>query len=82
MHELPINATEGTSLLPSKDSGDATTKTAAPRERLISLDAARGLTVWFMILVNNADDSYPILSHSPWYAAAPSKRPLGYRASI
>jgi predicted acyltransferase len=40
-----------------------------PRSRLVSLDVLRGLTVAFMILVNNAGDgtvSYGQLRHSVW----------------
>jgi len=42
---------------------------ARPRERLLSLDVLRGLTVALMILVNNAGDgrvSYAQLRHSAW----------------
>lgn len=41
----------------------------APKERLMALDALRGLTVAVMILVNTTGDSrhtFPILSHSKW----------------
>jgi heparan-alpha-glucosaminide N-acetyltransferase len=35
-------------------------------ERLVSLDFFRGLTIWFMMLVNNSGGSYAILEHAPW----------------
>jgi len=35
-------------------------------ERLVSLDFFRGLTIWFMMLVNNSGGSYDILEHAPW----------------
>ena len=37
-----------------------------PRKRLVSLDAIRGLTVCFMILVDNVGGSFPSIGHSPW----------------
>ena len=38
------------------------------KERLVSLDSMRGLTIFFMNLVNNAADEqgYAILDHAPW----------------
>ena len=42
---------------------------AAPSRRLVSLDVARGITIAFMILVNNGGSglySYRQLEHSPW----------------
>jgi predicted acyltransferase len=45
------------------------TQNAPPRQRLLSLDVLRGLTVALMILVNNAGDgsvSYSQLRHSVW----------------
>lgn len=41
----------------------------APTNRLVTLDALRGLTVALMILVNNSGDgahTWPILEHAPW----------------
>lgn len=48
--------------------------TEAPRQRLVSLDVARGLTVALMIVVNSAAyvqalngfEAFPWLLHSPW----------------
>ena len=48
---------------------------AAPRQRLLSLDAFRGLTVAAMILVNNPGDwdhIYPPLEHAPWNGWTPT----------
>eukprot|EP00040_Diaphanoeca_grandis_P013404 m.67759 g.67759 ORF g.67759 m.67759 type:complete len:590 (+) comp23866_c0_seq1:209-1978(+) len=36
------------------------------KERLVSLDAVRGLTVCFMILVDNLGSWHPRINHSPW----------------
>ncbi len=46
-----------------------------PRERLVSLDVLRGLTIAGMILVNNAGDwSYVFapLQHAPWHGWTPT----------
>lgn len=65
----------------ARDSGTrpATTSTVAPpvpgRERLISLDVFRGLTVAGMILVNNPGTwsaIYPPLRHAPWHGWTPT----------
>ncbi len=48
---------------------------AAPRTRLASLDVFRGLTVAFMILVNNpgsGKDAYGVLKHAPWHGWTPT----------
>lgn len=37
------------------------------KTRIFSVDACRGLTIWFMILVNNAEAAWPILEHADWY---------------
>jgi predicted acyltransferase len=47
----------------------------APRERLLSLDAFRGLTVAGMLLVNDPgswSDIYPPLEHAPWHGWTPT----------
>lgn len=70
----------------------------AEKQRLLSLDALRGMTIMFMILVNNPGSwNYvlPPLSHSHWYGCTPtdllfpfflfiglSLGPLEYIASI
>ncbi len=46
-----------------------------PRERLVSLDVLRGLTIAGMILVNNAGDwsyVYAPLLHAPWDSWTPT----------
>src|SRR5271156_1005297 len=43
--------------------------TTGPMRRLVSLDVVRGITIAFMILVNNGGNgkySYRQLEHSPW----------------
>lgn len=47
----------------------------APQERLVSLDAFRGLTIAGMILVNNPGSwshVYPPLLHAPWHGCTPT----------
>jgi predicted acyltransferase len=46
-----------------------------PRERLVSLDAFRGLTIAGMILVNNPGDwstAFAPLQHAPWHGWTPT----------
>src|SRR5687768_16211328 len=64
---------------PASFSGPAVTSTVAPtgmaRERLVSLDVFRGLTVAGMILVNNTGTwsaIYPPLQHAPWHGWTPT----------
>jgi predicted acyltransferase len=48
---------------------------AAPRERLISLDVFRGLTIAGMLLVNDPgswDSIYPPLEHAAWHGWTPT----------
>ena len=52
-----------------------TTPATAPRERLISLDIFRGMTVAGMLLVNNPGTwsaIYPPLGHAPWHGWTPT----------
>src|SRR6186713_2138498 len=47
----------------------------APRERLLSLDVFRGMTVAAMLLVNNPgswDAVYPPLEHAAWHGWTPT----------
>ncbi|KAL5215544.1 hypothetical protein ABZP36_006945 [Zizania latifolia] len=39
---------------------------ATPRQRLVSLDVFRGITVLLMILVDDAGAFLPAINHSPW----------------
>uniref|UniRef100_A0ACD5UQ25 Uncharacterized protein n=3 Tax=Avena sativa TaxID=4498 RepID=A0ACD5UQ25_AVESA len=39
---------------------------AAPRQRLVSLDVFRGITVLLMIIVDDAGSFIPAMNHSPW----------------
>ncbi len=51
------------------------TPSAAPRERLLSLDVFRGMTVAGMLLVNNPGDwaaSYDPLEHARWHGWTPA----------
>lgn len=49
-------------------------RTAARRERLLSLDVLRGLTIAFMILVNNqpGPDAFTPLNHAQWNGFTPT----------
>jgi predicted acyltransferase len=50
-------------------------QTVAPRERLLSLDVFRGLTIAGMLLVNNPGSwsaSYPPLRHAAWHGWTPT----------
>ncbi|KAK1420460.1 hypothetical protein QVD17_22076 [Tagetes erecta] len=38
-----------------------------PKQRLVSLDVFRGLTVALMILVDDAGGAFPSINHSPWF---------------
>jgi predicted acyltransferase len=54
---------------------DAATPVAGKRERLISLDVFRGMTVAGMLLVNNPgtwSEIYPPLEHAPWNGWTPT----------
>jgi predicted acyltransferase len=51
------------------------TRTAPARERLIALDAFRGMTIAGMLLVNNPGTwsaIYPPLEHAPWHGWTPT----------
>ena len=53
----------------TKSAATATQNMVNTMRRLVSLDVARGITIAFMILVNNGGsgkDSYRQLEHSPW----------------
>ncbi|XP_042044154.1 heparan-alpha-glucosaminide N-acetyltransferase-like isoform X1 [Salvia splendens] len=38
-----------------------------PKQRLVSLDVFRGLTVALMILVDDAGGAFPSINHAPWF---------------
>jgi uncharacterized membrane protein len=42
--------------------------TQPSKQRIVSLDTFRGITIWFMMLVNHADGGWAVLNHSFWYA--------------
>ena len=51
------------------------TPSAVPRERLLSLDVFRGITVAGMLLVNDPgtwESIYPPLEHAPWNGWTPT----------
>ena len=48
------------------DGGRRPAAKAAKKPRLESLDAARGLTIMTMILVDYAGDAWPMIDHCPW----------------
>ncbi|HXI14254.1 MAG TPA: DUF5009 domain-containing protein [Thermoanaerobaculia bacterium] len=54
---------------------DGPPRVAAPRERLLSLDVFRGMTIAGMLLVNNPGDwghIYPPLAHARWHGWTPT----------
>ncbi|WOL15813.1 hypothetical protein Cni_G24594 [Canna indica] len=56
----------------SPPNGDAAPKPTAapsadPKQRLVSLDVFRGLTVALMILVDDAGGAFPSINHAPWF---------------
>ncbi|XP_071697813.1 uncharacterized protein [Rutidosis leptorrhynchoides] len=42
-------------------------RTSSAKQRLVSLDVFRGLTVALMILVDDAGGAFPSINHSPWF---------------
>jgi predicted acyltransferase len=40
--------------------------TPVVKTRLVSLDAFRGITIWFMMLVNHSGGSWAVLNHAFW----------------
>src|SRR5438045_1593803 len=70
----PIELDEGVERPPESNSVLAA-RAKAPRERLLSLDVFRGLTVAGMLLVNNPgtwDHIYPPLEHAAWNGWTPT----------
>ncbi len=51
-----------------------TATTTAPSKRSLALDVFRGMTVCFMIIVNNGNDAYSFsqLKHSAWHGFTPT----------
>ncbi|MQM13516.1 hypothetical protein Taro_046440 [Colocasia esculenta] len=52
--------------LPAPSDGDGAPKAPGPKQRVVSLDVFRGLTVALMILVDDAGGAFPSINHSPW----------------
>ncbi|KAM0071870.1 putative heparan-alpha-glucosaminide N-acetyltransferase [Helianthus debilis subsp. tardiflorus] len=55
---------------PSPDDQDLRSSSTRPtnsKQRLVSLDVFRGLTVALMILVDDAGGAFPSINHSPWF---------------
>lgn len=71
-----IAAPEAPSRPPNEWPGPPSTETTtAPRERLLSLDVFRGITVAGMLLVNNPGTwsaIYPPLAHASWHGWTPT----------
>ncbi|XP_072980488.1 uncharacterized protein [Typha angustifolia] len=59
---------ESANFLGSHNPNNSNTSSSQPRmrQRLLSLDVFRGITVALMILVDNAGAFLPSISHSPW----------------
>src|ERR1700722_7488476 len=55
--------------------GTTTQVYSKPSSRLVSIDVMRGITIGFMILVNNNGQNslaYPAMNHSPWNGFTPT----------
>ncbi|KAI3514691.1 hypothetical protein L1887_13311 [Cichorium endivia] len=50
-----------------RSSATGPTNHTDPKQRLVSLDVFRGLTVALMILVDDAGGAFPSINHSPWF---------------
>jgi len=53
---------------PISPANTVTAPAASPMRRLLSLDALRGLTIAFMVMVNNngSDGAWPFMKHADW----------------
>ncbi|XP_027076228.1 uncharacterized protein [Coffea arabica] len=52
---------------PDSNDGSTPPVATAPKQRLVSLDVFRGLTVALMILVDDAGKAFPSINHAPWF---------------
>ncbi|CAA2979034.1 heparan-alpha-glucosaminide N-acetyltransferase-like isoform X3 [Olea europaea var. sylvestris] len=50
--------------LPDKSESNISTD---PKQRLVSLDVFRGITIALMILVDDAGKAFPSINHAPWF---------------
>nr|GMD60907.1 heparan-alpha-glucosaminide N-acetyltransferase-like [Ipomoea batatas] len=62
-----LNSVQEIVVLPAE--ATPTTHSSNSKERLVSLDVFRGLTVALMILVDDAGKAFPSINHSPWFGA-------------
>nr|GMD72909.1 heparan-alpha-glucosaminide N-acetyltransferase-like [Ipomoea batatas] len=60
-----LNSVQEIVVLPAE--ATPTTHSSNSKERLVSLDVFRGLTVALMILVDDAGKAFPSINHSPWF---------------
>lgn len=68
-----VRSDAAAAITPDLEFGGSTSSKAAPlppspaaRQRLVSLDVFRGITVLLMIIVDDAGGFLPALNHSPW----------------
>nr|GMD70947.1 heparan-alpha-glucosaminide N-acetyltransferase-like [Ipomoea batatas] len=60
-----LNSVQEIVVLPAE--ATPTTHSSNSKERLVSLDVFRGITVALMILVDDAGKAFPSINHSPWF---------------
>ncbi|PWA37511.1 heparan-alpha-glucosaminide N-acetyltransferase [Artemisia annua] len=67
LHDTTDEITPFVSPSPDVEDIKHSSATAVPKQRLVSLDVFRGLTVALMILVDDAGGAFPSINHSPWF---------------
>ncbi|KAL0389687.1 UNVERIFIED_CONTAM: hypothetical protein Scaly_0325800, partial [Sesamum calycinum] len=69
LHDSQLDYSGGRTEYSSPPSGEepSTKNSNDPKQRLVSLDVFRGLTVALMILVDDAGKAFPSINHSPWF---------------
>ncbi|KAK4406961.1 hypothetical protein Sango_0277100 [Sesamum angolense] len=69
LHDSQLEYSGGRTDYSSPPSGEepSTKNSNDPKQRLVSLDVFRGLTVALMILVDDAGKAFPSINHSPWF---------------
>ena len=63
---MSLNAADEQTITANNNEGHEKLKTSLGVDRIISLDAFRGITIVLMMLVNNSGGSYWWLEHAEW----------------